>query len=142
MTKAGRPRTSSPTAIQTRLSRWLDANWDRLGITNEQAAAMFGFRAPNTISMWRTGRSPVPLSRLPKMAELFNMDPMVLVILWFEQEESRDPSFPTGVAAQVRKRVCTRNEQVVLEAVRTATKNADPDWTASAVSSVINALQV
>lgn len=140
MSKAGRPRTTSPTAVQTRLSRWLDANWDRLGITNEQAAATFGFRAPNTISMWRTGRSPVPLSRLPKIAELFNMDPLVLVILWFEQEEARDPSFPPGVAAHVRKRVCTRNEQQLLDAVRLAAKNADPAWSRDQLKAVVEAI--
>lgn len=140
MTKTGRPRTASPTAVQTRLSRWLDANWDRLGVTNEQAAAIFGFRAPNTISMWRTGRSPVPLSRLPKIAELFSIDPLVLVILWFEQEEARDPTFPSGVAAHVRKRVCTRNEQVLLDAVRLAVKNADPQWTRQQLDAVVEAV--
>lgn len=140
MTKTGRPRTASPTAVQTRLSRWLDANWDRLGVTNEQAAAIFGFRAPNTISMWRTGRSPVPLSRLPKIAELFSIDPLVLVILWFEQEEARDPTFPPGVAAHVRKRVCTRNEQILLDAVRLAVKNGDPEWTRQQLDAVIEAV--
>lgn len=142
MSKAGRPRTSSPTAVHTRLSRWLDANWDRLGMTNEEAAATFGFRAPNTISMWRTGRSPVPLGRLPKIAELFGTDPLVLVILWFEQEETRDPSFPPGVAAHVRKRVCTRNEQALLDAVRVATKNSDPEWDKRQLDGVLEALSV
>ena len=136
----GRPRTTSPVAVQTRLSRWLDANWDRLNLTNEEAAAVFGFRAPNTISMWRTGRSPVPMARLPKIAELLDADLMVLLLLWLEQEETRDSSFPPGVAAHVRKRICTRNEQALLDAVRLKTKNADPNWPPHQLARMIGAL--
>lgn len=126
---AGRPRTYSASAIPTRLSRWLDANWDKAGLTNDQAAAAFGFRSPQTISMWRTGRSAIPLARVLKMAELVDVDPMLLIILWFEQEEARDATFPTGIGALVRKRTCTRNEHALLDAVRIATKSTDQQWT-------------
>ncbi len=125
---AGRPRTYSASAIPTRLSRWLDANWDKAGLTNDQAAAAFGFRSPQTISMWRTGRSAIPLARVLKMAELVDVDPMLLIILWFEQEEARDPTFPTGISALVRKRTCTRNEQPILDLIRGASKNLNPVW--------------
>lgn len=137
MTKsAGRPRTYSASAIQTRLSRWLDANWDKLGLTNDQAAAVFGFRAPQTISMWRTGRSAIPLARVLKIAELLSVDPILLIILWFEQEETRDPAFPTGIGALVRKRTCTRNEQPLLDAARVATINGDPVLTPDQLKAV------
>jgi hypothetical protein len=117
----------------------LDANWSKLGLTNEQAAAAIGFRAPNVISMWRTGRTPVPLGRVLRIAELMGIDPMVLVILWLEQEETRDPDFPLGISALVRKRVCTRNEQPLLDAARIATTNSDPVWTPSQLQAVITA---
>lgn len=141
MTKtAGRPRTNSPTAVQTSLSRWLDSRWDTLGLTNEQAAAIFGFRAPNTVSMWRTGRTAVPLARIVQMAELFDTDPMELLVLWFDQQEKRDPEFPAGIAALARKRIATANEQVLLDTIRLATKSADPAWETSQLDSVIRAL--
>lgn len=135
----GRPRTYSASAVQTRLSRWLDANWDKLGLTNDQAAAVFGFRAPQTISMWRTGRSAIPLARVLKIAELLAVDPIVLIILWFEQEETRDPAFPTGIGALVRKRTCTRNEQALLDAIRASSKSSNPEWGPDQIAAIVKA---
>ena len=142
MKSPGRPRTSSPVAVQTRLSRWLDANWDRLGLTNEEEAAIFGFRAPNTVSMWRTGRSPVPLARLPKLAEMLVADPIQLLVLWFDQQETRDPDFPPGFASLTRRRMMTANEQPLLDAVRTATKNGNPEWSKDRIAAVVRALGI
>lgn len=136
----GRPRTYSASAVQTRLSRWLDSNWDKLGLTNDQAAAVFGFRAPQTISMWRTGRSAIPLARVLKIAELLGVDPILLIVLWFEQEESRDPAFPTGIGALVRKRVCTRHEKAVLDAIRSASKNSNPEWRSDQIAAIVKAV--
>ena len=137
---AGRPRTASPTAVQTALSRWLDKHWDELGLTNERAAAVLGFRAPNTVSMWRTGRTAVPLGRIVQLANLFKIDPMQFVILWLDQQEVRDPDFPPGIASLARKRLASANEQVLLDAIRVATKSANPEWGRDKIDRVVSVL--
>lgn len=128
MKSAGRPRTHSPIAIPTPLSRYLDANWDSTGLTNAAGAARLGFKASNLISMWRMGNSAVPLAHLPALANILSVDPIHLFWLWLKQLRLREPAIPASFTELLEHRLVTANECQVVAAIRTATKHADPGF--------------
>lgn len=139
MTKAGRPRVSSKTAITSPLSEYLDAHWDGTGLTNDESASHFGFRAANVVSMWRTGRTAVPLGHVPKIAQLLNVDVMVVFVLWLRQLRLRKDAVPPTLVETLERRLTTANEASVIRALRHATKNRDPGYSPSQLSAIVAA---
>ena len=125
---AGRPRTSSQCAIPSPLSIFIDTNWDRLGLTNDAAAAKLGLQAPNMISMWRTGRSAVGLARITEIGQLLKVDIMQIFVLWMKQQRLRDDEVPASLVEMVERRLITENEAEVIAAIRNATKHANPKF--------------
>lgn len=136
MSKAGRPRVNSKSATTSPLSEFLDANWGSTGLTNDEAASEFGFRAPNVISMWRTGRTAVPISRLPKIAELLGVDLVPLFIMWLKQARLRNDVVPATLIEVLDRRLASANEAEVIKALRHATKNADPVFSAAQLTAI------
>lgn len=136
MKSVGRPRSPSSRSLASPLSDFLDANWDKLGLTNEAAARQFSLIAPNIISHWRTGRTPVALSHLPKLAKLLRVDETTLFVLWLKQQRLRDASISADFVELLERRLMTSNEAVLVKAVRNATKNADPAWDTKQVTAV------
>ena len=136
MSKAGRPRVSSKSAKTSPLSEFMDANWSSTGLTKDAAASKFGFMSANNISMWRTGRTPVPLSRLPKIAELIRVDMVSLFILWLRQYKARKDSTPSILIEVLERRLMSANEAEVIKTLRHATRNADPAFSAAVHSAI------
>lgn len=140
MSKAGRPRVNSKSAVPSPLSEFLDAHWDTTGLTNDQAAGKFGFLASNVISMWRTGRTAVPISRLPMIADLLKVDMAMLFVLWLKQSRLRNDGVPATLIEVLDRRLVTANEAEVIRTLRHATKNADPALSASVHSAIAKAV--
>jgi len=51
----------------------------RSGKSNTQIAAEAGFALPNIISMIKTGKTPLPMARIPAMAKALSTDPNILL---------------------------------------------------------------
>lgn len=136
MSKAGRPRVNSKSAVPSPLSEFLDSHWDSTGLTNDQAAGKFGFLASNVISMWRTGRTAVPLSRLPMIADLLKVDLAMLWVLWLKQSRLRNDGVPATLIEVLERRLVTANEAEVIRTLRHATRNADPAFSAAVHSAI------
>lgn len=134
--RVGRPRTTSASYTPSTLSQFIDANWDALGMTNDEAAAKLGFKATNLVSMWRTGRTPVPMARLGQLADLLAVDLVTIFVLWLKQERLRNHEVPAALVEALERRVATANEARLLAAVRTATKNADPIFTMDQIAAI------
>jgi len=49
------------------------------GKSNTQIAKEAGFPNPNVLSMIKTGRTPVPMARIPAMAKAMGTDPKILL---------------------------------------------------------------
>lgn len=139
MTKAGRPRINSKSAITSPLSEFIDANWSKTGLTNDQAAGKFGFKAANVVSMWRTGKTAIPMARLPMIAELLRVDVALLFVLWLKQLRLRNDSVPSTLLEVLERRLVTDNEAKVIRALRHATKNADPAFSATQLAAIAGA---
>jgi hypothetical protein len=136
MSKAGRPRVNSKSAVPSPLSEFLDSHWDKTGLTNDQAAGKFGFLASNVISMWRTGRTAVPISRLPMIADLLKVDMAMLWVLWLKQSRLRNDGVPSILIEVLERRLMSANEAEVIRTVRHATRNADPAFSAAVHSAI------
>lgn len=136
MSKAGRPRVNSKSAIPSPLSEFIDAHWDKTGLTNDQAAGKFGFLASNVISMWRTGRTAVPISRLPMIADLLKVDMAMLFVLWLKQSRLRNDGVPATLIEVLERRLVTTNEAEVIKTLRHSTRNADPAFSAAVHSAI------
>jgi transcriptional regulator with XRE-family HTH domain len=116
---AGRPQESARTGPTYQLAEFLNHNWDeKVGRTNEDVAQELGYRAANMISMWRTGRTRVPLEKLPDIARLMKVDIALLLPLWLDQQwGDRDNG---GDMRAIFERFATAREGELLAAVRTA----------------------
>ncbi len=114
----------------------MDAHWASTGLTNDEAASKFGFMAANNISMWRTGRTAVPLSRLPKIAELLRVDMVSLFLLWLKQYKVRNDSAPSVLIEVLERRLMSANEAEVIRTLRHATRNSDPAFSAAVHSAI------
>ena len=136
MSKAGRPRVNSKSAVPSLLSEFLDSHWDKTGLTNDQAAGKFGFLASNVISMWRTGRTAVPISRLPMIADLLKVDMAMLWVLWLKQSRLRNDGVPATLIEVLERRLVSANEAEVIKTLRHATRNADPAFSAAVHSAI------
>ena len=139
MNKAGRPRVISASAITSPLSEFIDANWSTTGLTNDQAAGKFGVKAPNIISMWRTGRTAIPMARLPLIAELLRVDVAQLFVLWLKQYRLRDDKVPPTLLEALERRLVTDNEAEVIRALRHASRNGDPEFSGAQLAAIVGA---
>ena len=82
----GRKQASALTGEGYRLAEWLNRNLDRrTNLTNEELATRMGYARPNIISMWRTGRTRIPLDKLTQLADLLKVELIELLPLWLEQ---------------------------------------------------------
>lgn len=140
MKSPGRPRNPAAHVIASPLAAFIDAKWDKTGLTNEQGAAHFGFVAPNMISHWRTGRSAVSLTHIPKLAALLGADEAALFVMWLKQQRLRDKTIPAHLVELLEQRLVSANEAVLVNAVRSATKNGDPAFNPKAIALVAGAV--
>lgn len=137
---SGRPQLSSRTGPTYQLAEFLNENWDKMvGRTNDDVATELGYRAANLISMWRTGKTRVPLEKLPDVARLMKIDLAALLPLWFEQAWG-DRDDCNRVMEAFSARVTTDHEAPLLHAVRTATKMRDPYWSPDQIEAVAQVL--
>lgn len=136
MRSAGRPRNPAAHVIASPLAAFIDANWDKTGLTNEQGAAHFGFVAANMISHWRTGRSAVSLTHIPKLASLLGADEAALFVMWLKQQRLRDKTILAHLVELLEQRLVSAKEAVLVNAVRSATRNGDPAFDKATVAAV------
>lgn len=89
------------------------------------------------VSMWRTGRTAVPLGHVEKIAQLLKVDVAKLFSLWFRQVRLRNDAMPETLAETLERRLITANEAVVMKAFRQATKNLDPPYSHARVAGIV-----
>jgi hypothetical protein len=132
---AGRPQESARTGPTYRLAEYLNANWDdRVGRTNEAVAMELGYKASNLISMWRTGKTRIPLEKLPDIARLMKIDIAMLLPLWFEQQWGNRSD--VGRLKAIFDRFATVNEGAVLSALRAAAPAGDA-FTSDTIKAIV-----
>lgn len=121
-----------------RLAEYLNEVWDkRVGATNQELAQKWNYRSPGIISMWRTGKSRIPIERITDLAQLLGVDMAFLLPLWIDQYvPAREGGNVSKEVERTFKRLATTNEFAVLRNMRAAAKQnglSDPVYTARQV---------
>jgi transcriptional regulator with XRE-family HTH domain len=131
-----RPQESIRTGATYHIAEFINRNWDLMvGRTNEDVAQELGYKAANMISMWRTGKTRIPLEKLPDIARLMKLDIATLLPLWFEQYwgERKDAK---PLLKEVFNRVASQREVPLLEALRAASPINDPHYEAEQIEAM------
>lgn len=120
----GRPQEKPKTGATYELAEWLNNNLSRrTNMTNEELADDMGYARSNIISMWRTGKSRIPLERLPDLSRLLNVSLAELLPMWMEQYA---PTMRVEVG-KMFNRLVTENEFFeVIEAIRQVSASSNP----------------
>ncbi len=87
-----------------------------------EMAEELGFQKPNIISMFKQGKTRVPLHKIPKFAKLLNLDPKSLLIRALSEYE---PELLKALD-QTFGDVVTRNELEIVHEIRRLSNGSDP----------------
>ena len=116
---AGRPQKTIKTGETFALAEWFNKNVDHLtDLTNEELAAKLGYTRPNIISMWRTGRTKIPLDRLAPLCDALNVDLSYLLPLWIEQYGGAEAN---ARVLKVLRNTVSESEMALVETARQIT---------------------
>lgn len=92
------------------------------GKTQKQVAEEVGYPSPNIVTMMKRGHTKVPIDKAPAFARALGVDAahfLRIVMAEYYPENWKVLQDTLGM-------IVTRNERELLEAVRSATENADP----------------
>jgi hypothetical protein len=108
----------SSTALRPTVADYLA---DRIAVsrrTQKEIAESCGFDKPNIITMFKQGKSKLPVGRVGKMARALDVDPIYLYALVMSEYE---PETWATIASEVlRGPLLTRNEIEILQIVRSS----------------------
>ena len=76
------------------------------------------------------------MARLPMIAQLLRVDLTLLFVLWLKQYRARTDSAPPILIEVLERHLVTANEAEVIRALRHATKNGDPVFSAAALAGI------
>ncbi|WP_206052350.1 helix-turn-helix transcriptional regulator [Nioella ostreopsis] len=86
-----------------------------------------GFVNPNMMSLLKSGRTKMPLDRVPALAKALDCDPRRLFLLALQQGGNETT---LSAVEEIFGTVVTRNELDWIEEIRNASGNGDPRLTA------------
>lgn len=120
--------TTGDIKIHELIAKQLDAVKFSRNRNQRDVATMVGYDKPNMIAMFKAGTAKVPLDKVPQLAEALDIDPAFLMRLamtqyWPEYGQAIEAVFGT---------ILTKNEVEIIEKIRSASKNTDPELTREA----------
>lgn len=98
-------------------------------------AQELGFDQPNIISMFKSGKTKLPLRVVPKLAKILKVDPkrmLRLAMLEYQPETLRAVEAVFGG-------VITKNEKAILDEIRRLSQCSDPEMTSIAGKEALSA---
>lgn len=135
---AGRPQQTVKTGETFALAEWFNKNIDHLtNLTNEELAAKLGYTRPNIISMWRTGRTKIPLDRLAPLCDVLKVDLAYLLPLWIEQYGGAEAN---ARVLKVLRNTVSDSEMALVETARQITAGRDFELKPNALKSIQEAI--
>lgn len=100
------------------VAEYLTQQIDLCGKTQLEIARECGFDKPNIITMFKQGKSKLPIGRIAVMAKALGVDPLHLYALCMSEYE---PETWAAIQESVLKQpVITQNEREILDLIRSA----------------------
>lgn len=112
------PKPVTPTTVAEFIA-------DRLAIidkTQREVAAECGFETPNVITMFKQGKTKVPLDRIGPLAKALNVDPAHLLRLALQEYM---PETWSSIEEILHSTVLTKNELELVRKYRQVTGDSD-----------------
>lgn len=106
------------------------------GKTQTQIAREVGFERPNFVSMLKTGRSKIPLDKVPALAKSLDVDPAYLLWMCLRQYH---PAL-LRVIQDTMGRIVTANEFRVVEALREVWGDSVPHFDETELREMVDML--
>lgn len=120
---------SANKAVETQLfHEYLEQKINESKVKQSEMAEELGFEKANIITMFKQGKTRVPLQKVPGFAKVLKLDPKMLLrkaMLEYHPELLR-------VCEQVFGGAVSKNEQVILDEIRRLSNNSDPAITSIA----------
>lgn len=108
-----------------KVARFLDKHLDtKVNKSHREIAQAAGWTQSNMVTMVKKGDAKLPLDRVAGLARAIDVDPLFLFRLALEQFMPDDAE-----TARMLEYICTKNEVAILEVVREASGNTDPELT-------------
>lgn len=107
------------------VARYLEQAIERSGLPQIEIAEALGYDQPNIISMFKTGRTKVPIEIIPKLAELLGVSELYFLKLALEEYS---PAIWMIIERAFGKLV-SENEYEIIDFIRTASAGTDPELT-------------
>ncbi len=101
--------------------------------SQNEIASEAGFTNVNMLSMIKSGKTKLPLDRVPALAKALDCDPSRLFQMAIAQSGNETT---TSAITEIFGTIVTRNEVGWLEAIREASGNTDPTITVRARAAV------
>ncbi|MBS4051365.1 MAG: hypothetical protein KGZ69_09185 [Methylomonas sp.] len=109
-------------ASKVKFSKYLEVLINQSPFKQNEIADKIGYVNPNIITLFKKGRTRVPIYKVPMLAKVFGVDPGFMLRRYLAEYETKllDAIEPhLGV-------VITENERVMLGELRRLTNNNDP----------------
>ena len=101
---------------------------DHSSVQQSDIAQELGFARANIISMFKSGKTRIPMEKIPRMAKILGIDPkMMLRMAMLEYAPELLRAIEQTFGASV-----TKNEQVILDEIRMLSQGTDPGITSIA----------
>jgi transcriptional regulator with XRE-family HTH domain len=95
-------------------------------LTQKELARRLGYPKPNIITMFKQGLTKVPIEKVPKLAELLECDPLML--LQMTMNEYKPEEFKAIM--EICGLPISKNERKIIEIIRekSGKRDRDPDY--------------
>jgi len=117
----------SPVAV------YLEERIKTSGVSQTEIAELLGYDHPNVVSMFKTGRTKVPLEKIPALAEILGCSELYFMKLALEEYEPQ----LWMVIERVFGHLVSENEMDIIDTIRTASAGTDPEMTEEQEQAII-----
>ena len=107
------------------VARYLEQAIERSGLPQIEIAEALGYEQPNIISMFKMGRTKVPIEIIPKLAELLGVSELYFLKLALEEYQPQI----WMVIERVFGKLVSENEYEIIDFIRTASAGTDQELT-------------
>lgn len=104
------------------VAHYLEQAIERSGLPQIEIAEALGYDQPNIISMFKTGRTKVPIEIIPKLAELLGVSELYFLKLALEE-------YSPGMWMIIERafgKLVSENEMDIVDVIRAASAGTDP----------------
>lgn len=95
-------------------------------IKQKEMAEELGFLTPNIISMFKQGKTRIPLYKIAGFAKLLNLDP---IMLFRKATSEYEPELMKTLDELFSSEMLTKNELNIIHEIRRLSNNTDPGIT-------------